>query len=273
MPDRIRRYGARAWRAQWPVYCEIVLFVVLDLVYEVLRALVAPDPAGVRGAFRHARSILHSEHALGVAIESWSQRVTDAVAGGRFVTTWYYTLAYTPLFIAFFVGLWYLRKSNYAFVRNWFWTAHGLALIVFWAYPVAPPRLVARGLIDTTKHALTLGGALDWFQHLRNEYAAMPSLHIGQSLLFGLTLFWLCRSWGPWRNVWWILPVWMAWVTFATANHYVFDGIGGIVAVAGALAIVNWISTADIRRPWEPDQTADATSTLGTEPREPGGLT
>jgi hypothetical protein len=86
-------------------------------------------------------------------------------------------------------------------------------------------------------------------------------------------LFWLCRSWGPWRNVWWVLPVWMAWVTFATANHYAFDGIGGIVAVAGALAIVNWISTADIRRPWQPDQTADATSTLGTEPREPGGPT
>ena len=85
MPDRIRRYGARAWRAQWPVYCEIVLFVVLDLAYEVLRALVAPDPAGVRGAFRHAHSILRTERAIGVAIESWAQRVTDAVAGGRFV--------------------------------------------------------------------------------------------------------------------------------------------------------------------------------------------
>jgi len=271
MPERIRRIARRAWRAQWPIYCELILFAVLDLAYEVLRAVVAPGASGVRAAFGHAHSVLSGEQALGLNFESWSQRVTDAVAGGRFVTTWYYTLAYTPLFITFFVGLWFLRKRNYAFVRNWFWIAHGVALIAFWLYPLAPPRLVAAGLIDTTKTALTLGGALDWFQHLRNEYAAMPSLHVGQSFLFALTLFWLCRSWGPWRNLWWIVPVWMAWVVFATANHYVFDAIGGIATVLAALFIVDRVSARDIARPWDPVPTADAIGSLDTDSRDPGG--
>ncbi len=147
-------------------------------------------------------------------------------------------------------------------MRNWFWAAHGIALVVFWAYPVAPPRLVKAGLVDTTKQALTLGGALDWFQHLRNDYAAMPSLHIGLSFLYALTLFWLCASWGRWRNVFWILPLWMAWVTMSTANHYLLDGIGGILTVLVALAVINWVSADDIPRPWALRTTAERTDSL-----------
>ena len=94
MPDWIRREGSRAWRAQWPVYCEILLCAVLDLLYETIRALIAPDTSAVRTAVANAHDVLRLEAHLGLDIEAWSQRVTDAVAGGRFVTTWYYTLAY-----------------------------------------------------------------------------------------------------------------------------------------------------------------------------------
>jgi len=263
MREWIRRQGSRAWRAQWPVYCEFIFFAFLDLLYETIRALIAPDTSAIQTAVANAHDLLRLEQALGVGMEAWSQRITDAVAGGRFVTTWYYTLAYTPLFIGFFVLLWLWRRSNYAFVRNWFWMAHGIALIVFWAYPLAPPRLVKAGLIDTTKHALTLGGALDWFQHLRNEYAAMPSLHIGLSFLYALALAWLCTSWGRWRQLWWILPIWMAWVTMATANHYLFDGFAGIATILAALGIVHLISAANIPRPWQRAHGPKRTDTLG----------
>jgi PAP2 superfamily len=271
MQERIRRQGSRIWRAQWPIYCEVLLFAFLDLLYETIRALIAPNASAVHTAVANAHDVLRLEQALGVGMEAWSQRVTDAVAGGRFVTSWYYTLAYTPLWIGFFVLVWFWRRANYAFVRNWFWVAHAIALAAFWVYPLAPPRLVKAGLIDTTKDALTLGGALNWFQHLRNEYAAMPSLHIGQSFLFALTLFWLCAAWGRWRNVWWILPVWMAWVTMATANHYLLDGVGGLVTIMAALAIVNWVSARDIRRPWQVTTAAERTDTLDTVRQRAGG--
>lgn len=264
MPKQSRPLGSRIWRAQWPAYCEIAFFALLDLIYEVLRALVAPNSAGVHAAFRHAGSIINLEATLGIGMESWAQHATDEIAGGRFVTTWYYTLAYAPLFIGFFLVLWFWRPANYAFVRNWFWAAHGIALIAFWLYPLAPPRFAKQGLIDTTKQALTLGGALDWFQHLRNDYAAMPSLHIGQSFLYALTLVWLCASWGKWRQLWWILPVWMAWVTMATANHYLLDGVGGILAVLAALVVIDRVSAADIPRPWQAARRPIQTDTLET---------
>jgi hypothetical protein len=271
MQGRIRRQCSRMWRAQWPVYCELIFFAILDLTYEVIRALVAPDPAGVRAAFRHASTIKSAEHALGLEIEAWSQRITDEIVGGRFITTWYYTLAYSPLFITFFVVIWYWRPANYAFIRNWFWMMHAIALAVFWAYPLAPPRFATEGVIDTTKSALTLGGALDWFQHLRNDYAAMPSLHVGQSFFYALTLVWLCAAWGRWRQLWWLLPIWMAWVTMATANHYLFDAFGGILTVFAAMGIVHLVSAADIPRPWQGAQPAARTDTLGTIRPRAGG--
>jgi len=271
MPDWIRREGSRVWRAQWPVYCEFLFCAFLDLLYETIRTLIAPDPAAVPRAVANAHAVLRFETRLGLDVEAWSQRVTDEIAGGRFVTTWYYTLAYTPLFIGFLVLIWYWRRANYAFVRNWFWAAHGIALIVFWAYPLAPPRLVKAGLIDTTKQALTLGGAFDWFQHLRNTYAAMPSLHIGQSFLYALTLFWLCVAWGRWRSLWFLLPLWMAWGTMSTANHYVLDGVGGVLTVLAALAVVNWVSAVDIARPWQVPTSQTRTDTLGPVRQGAGG--
>jgi len=271
MTDWIRREGSRVWRAKWPVYCEILFCAFLDLMYETIRALIAPDTSAIRSAVANAHAVLRVETRLGVSMEAWSQRVTDELAGGRLVTTWYYTLAYLPLFIGFLILIWYWRRPSYAFVRNWFWAAHGIALVVFWAYPLAPPRLVKAGLVDSTKQALTLGGALDWFQHLRNAYAAMPSLHIGQSFLYALTLFWLCASWGRWRNVLWILPLWMAWVTMSTANHYLLDGIGGILTVLAALAVINWVSADDIPRPWEPRTTPERTDSLAPIRQRAGG--
>ena len=248
---------SRIWRARWPIYCEVAFVALLDLVYEVIRALVAPGGQGVNASLVHAHDIAHLEATLGANVETPVQRITDAIAGGRFATTWYYTLAYTTLFVGFLFGVWVWRRQNYAFVRNWFVMSQAIALVVVWRYPSAPPRLAASGHIDTTRHALTLGGALGWFQQLRNQYAAMPSLHIGLSFLYALALVWLCASWGRWRQVWWVLPLWMAWVTMATANHYLLDGIAGVLTVLVALAITHKLTARDVPRPWQrcrPDQ-------------------
>ena len=68
------------------------------------------------------------------------------------------------------------------------------------AHPLAPPRLTDLGLDDPTKASLELGGALSWFRPFRNEFAAMPSMHVGYTLLFALTLVWMHRG-SRWRWV------------------------------------------------------------------------
>ena len=103
--------------------------------------------------------------------------------------------------------MWFRRRRFYAAFRNWFWVANGLAVIGYWLYPLAPPRLTDLGLDDPTKASLELGGALSWFQPFRNEFAAMPSMHVGYTLLFALTLVWMHRG-SRWR-----------WVAFLGGGH------------------------------------------------------
>ncbi|MFN8109446.1 MAG: phosphatase PAP2 family protein [Thermoleophilia bacterium] len=234
----------------------MLLFIALTVAYEWVRDLVAPaTDAAVSAAFRHAHDVVRWESDLGLHAEGAVQRITHHIPGGDFATKWYYTLAHTPGFITFFVLLWWFRKPQFAFVRNWFWTTHLFALTLFWRFPTAPPRFQDASMHDTTRETLRLGGALDWFQSLRNEYAAVPSLHIGYNVLYALTITWVLRDRGRWRYLAWLLPAWMAWVTMATANHYWFDGVAGAACVLAALGVVHLVSARDIPRPWQAART------------------
>ena len=42
---------ARAWFAQWPIWAEVILFLLLTVAYEWLRDVVATEDAGM--ALRH----------------------------------------------------------------------------------------------------------------------------------------------------------------------------------------------------------------------------
>ena len=130
------------------------------------------------------------------------------------------------------------------FLHTWYWVTNGLAVLVYWLYPLAPPRFIeGLGLEDTTKAALELGGSLSWFQPFRNLYAAMPSMHVGQTVLYALTVMWMLRSRSRWLI--WLWPAMMLLTVMVTANHYWLDGVAGAVVVLLALAI----TTALMRRP------------------------
>jgi len=243
------RAPRRALWAQWHGGFEIALFVVLTVVYEALRDLVAPDAAGIARAVDNAADVVAVEEALGLHVEGGIQDATHAVPGGEFLTTWFYTLAHAPGYVLFFAVVWFLRRAWYPFVRNWFWAGHGVAVAVFWLWPLAPPRLADLGLEDTTREALELGGSLSWFQPFRNEFAAMPSLHMGYTFFFATVLTFLLRG-HRLRMLVWLWPIAMSWVTIATGNHYWLDGVGGIAVMAAALAIALVVLARDMPRPW-----------------------
>ena len=139
------------------------------------------------------------------------------------------------------------HRARLRFLHTWYWVTNGAAVIVYGLYPLAPPRFVAGlGLEDTTKAALELGGGLSWFQPFRNLYAAMPSMHVGQTVLYALAITWLVRS--RWRWLVWLWPAMMLVTVMATANHYWLDGVGGTACVAVALAVTTLLVRDG--RPW-----------------------
>jgi PAP2 superfamily len=237
---------ARAWAARWPIGAELVLFLALMVVYEWLRDLVAvSDPVTPLG---HALDVIDVEKALGLFVEPDIQDWAHSVPGGELVTTWLYTLSHTTGFVVMFLWMWFRRRRFYAAFRNWFWVANGLAVVGYWLYPLAPPRLTDLGLEDPTKASLELGGALSWFQPFRNEFAAMPSMHFGYTFLFALTLVWMHRG-SPWRWLAFLWPAAMLFVIMATANHWWLDAVGGGACVLLALAMVDPL-TRSLPQPW-----------------------
>ncbi len=237
---------ARAWSARWSLGAEIVLFLVLMAVYEWVRDLVAlEDPTR---PIQHALDLIDVEKTLGLFVEPDVQDFAHSVPAGEFLTTWAYTLGHVTGYAIAFAFVWFRRRPYYAAFRNWFWTANALALLGYWLWPLAPPRLTDLGLEDPTKTPLELGGALSWFEPFRNEFAAMPSMHVGYTLLFGLTFVWLLRP-SPWRWLALLWPATMLFVVVATANHWILDGVGGAGAVLLALAIVSPLCRS-LPRPW-----------------------
>jgi hypothetical protein len=66
--------------------------------------------------------------------------------------------------------------------------------------------------------------------HASNQFAAMPSMHVGWSLWAGLALFWLARRrWVRWLGI--AYPVVTLLVIMATANHFILDAVGGAAAL------------------------------------------
>ena len=221
----------------------VLLFLVLMFVYELVRDFVAPA-ADATQPYQNADHVISAERSVGLFVEDDLQRWVHEVPGGRFVTTWFYTLAYTAGYVLFFLWVFLRQRRHLLFLLTWYWITNGLALLVYWLFPLAPPRFVeGLGLEDTTKAALELGGSLEWFQPFRNLYAAMPSMHVGQTVLYALAITWLCRS--RWRWAVWLWPAMMLLTVMVTANHYWLDGVGGTICVGLALLI----TTLVLRRP------------------------
>jgi PAP2 superfamily len=226
-----------------------LLFFLLMVAYEGARHLVEPGTPAV--PLDHASQIIDAERAMGLFVEPDIQRFTEDTPGLESASKWIYTLAHTPGFILFFVWMWFRQKARFAFVRNWFWVMNGVAVLGYWLYPLAPPRLVPElGLSDPTAASLELGGSLTWFQPFRNIFAAMPSMHVGYTVFFAVAIILLLKS--PWR---WLALVWPAtilYVVMATANHYWLDGVGGAVTCGIALLITALVWRR-LRRPWQHD--------------------
>jgi PAP2 superfamily len=218
-------------------------FLVLMFLYELARDFVSLGEPATQ-AYDHADQVIDAERALGLFVEDDLQSAVHAIPGGQFVTTWFYTIAYVAGYSLFFLWVFFRHRTHMLFLHTWYWVTNGLAVLVYWLYPLAPPRFIpGLGLEDTTKAALELGGSLSWFEPFRNLYAAMPSMHVGQTVLYALAVTWLLRSRVRWFV--WVWPAMMLLTVMVTANHYWLDGVAGACVVLVAL----FITTVVLRRP------------------------
>jgi hypothetical protein len=220
---------------------ELSLWSFLYLAYLAARGATIGDRDT---AVAHATSLVDLERTLDLAHE---EALQHALRSALDAFSAYYMLGFGPTIVAVLVWLAARHRPLYRELRTLLLVSLGLALIAYVAYPTAPPRLVpGLGIADS----VGLGGHdTGSFAGIRfNPYAAMPSMHVGWSLLVGIAGFRACRHW-PGKTLFALHPLVMAVTVTATGNHYFADsiaGAGAALAALGALALAHRLRPAPV---------------------------
>lgn len=258
-------------------------------------------------AFRNAIDIIEIERFLRSfheeTIQDWFLQWRGVI---KFFNIFYGT-AHFIVTIGVFVVLYRYRKNVFHLFRNALAATTAIALVLFSLYPLMPPRLLDSscnsvdpaswggacyetdlfpgivsaepglrpgefsrfGFVDTLDTVRGLWSFnSDAMQGISNQYAAMPSLHIGWAAWCAFAL------WPVLRRRWMKVAV-MAYpaltflVIVATGNHFWLDAAGGLVTLAAGFALARWMQRWYDRRLRQRVERFRAEHGLGGQALEP----
>jgi PAP2 superfamily len=213
---------------------ELGWLLFLVFIYDWLQDLA---PLRRNLAFVNARALLSFEESIGLdperVLDHWLSH-QDVLA---FIVSSFYSNGIFVVTFSFAAVLWWSRPDLYRPLRNDLVLTNLIGFAVFWAFPVAPPRMLS-GYIDVVSKS---GGLGSWHGSLikhADQLAAMPSMHIGYAVWCSLVAWRLARKHSA--KVAAIVfgigyPLLTALVVMATGNHYLLDVLAG--AACSAIAV------------------------------------
>lgn len=235
LPHRLLRWRRPVW---WQ---ELAIIGIGYWLYTIVRNAV-PEQETI--AMRHGQAVQRLQDNLHLNFELSVNHVVARNEWLAQIMDYYYATMHFIVTIAVMVWLFAKRPHIYRGARTALFVTTLTGLLGFYLYPLAPPRLLPQyGYIDTLEKFHTWGSLADpkVAEH-SNQFAAMPSLHIGWSLWCGIAIF-ICaqRAWVRWLGV--AYPVVTLVVIVGTANHFIIDAAGGIAVVLIGFA-AQWLLSA-----------------------------
>jgi hypothetical protein len=226
------RPGWLTW-PRLPALAELATIGAGYLAYILVRLAL---PAGHHDAFVHAAQLWHAEQWLHLNIEPSLNHLATAYPALAVSVGYYYGLLHFIVTPAVLAWLYLRRKAAFARLRSALVLATTGANIVFWTWPVAPPRFSVPGMADVlVSHNILDAAAPRGPASLINLYAAMPSLHVAWAAWCAIAIVITTRS--RWRYLAWLYPAATAFVVLVSANHFVLDVAAGLaIAVLGVVA-------------------------------------
>jgi hypothetical protein len=194
--------------------------------------------AHLKPAFENARSVHDIEHPLGL---TWVEHQLNNLVAHHHVlgllTGYYYSIFHPAVTVAVLVWLFLRHPLDYRALRTGLVVASLLALVIFWQYPLAPPRLAGGGYVDVIDQVRVWGSwSSETIKNASDQYAAMPSLHTAWAVWCGWALATRSR-----RRLVRVLGVAYPFVTVfvivSTANHYIVDAVAGAALMALSLIV------------------------------------
>ena len=211
---------------------ELGLAVLGFLLYFLVRGAVVSRESDALG---NALGIIAFESSLGIFVEPELQRwVLTSEWLWRPLNFVYFWCDF-PLIVAVGLVLFWRKRTEYMLLRDSLLVSGGLALLVYYAYPVAPPRFLPQyGFVDTLALFSNLSYQAQSMRPFVNPYAAVPSLHVGWALLLVVSTFRATPRW-EWRAAVAAIFVLQLVAVIGTGNHFFVDGVVGVVVCLAGL--------------------------------------
>ena len=250
----MRTLSTRILPKGWPdLLRQVLLFCGAYWLYRLVRGFT---DGRATEAFDNARDVIGLEQHLGLfvepAIQAWTegQRWLIDSASWMYLNSHFVVTTFTLAFI-------YLRRNpSFYFIRNMFMVAMGIALVLYAAYPTAPPRFMPEwGFSDSVAEFTGITASGSSADALYNPFAAVPSMHVAFALMLGVPMAAMARR-RVVKALWYGYPVLVSWVVVVTGNHWWFDAAAtAAVAAVSAVAAVGFARTRPAAWSWMPATT------------------
>jgi len=262
------RAGLRWWK-------EVLFAAGVYLVYSVVRNQFGSAGGDPGPAYGHAVDVIHLEKTLHLYFEAAVQQWYLDLPAHGLIRLWnvYYGIAH--FLVTLIALIWMFRRdpARHRLLRNTLVLTTCLAVIGFAAYSLMPPRLLddpgryggcqiyapeaasaaepgalsapgcdKYGFVDTVaEYGGWISFGSDKYAEVSNQYAAMPSMHIGWSTWTAIVLVPLLRRrWARWLAM--AYPVLTLTCIVLTANHYWIDGAGGLLCLAAGYGLARLVT-------------------------------
>jgi hypothetical protein len=219
-------------RTRW--WVELAAIAWLLWLYDAITNFA---PLRLSIALGNARGVLHVEQLLHIDPELTLDRWLAGHHTLGLIAADYYDNAHFVVTLSVLGYLWWKRADIYRPLRNSLVLVNVIGFVVFWRFPVAPPRMLD-GFIDVVSSTDAFGswhsGALA--SHA-NQVAAMPSLHMAWAGWCTIALWRISeRRWLRALAV--CYPCMTAFAVLATGNHFLLDIVGGLLVLALSVWLV-----------------------------------
>ncbi len=246
----IRRIESRPAEFSRPFVRELSLMFCLYAIWQLAGEISVINQ---EGAFRRARQLWDLERLLllpnEVSMQEWLLPHGWLVQAANI----YYATVHVPAVIICLTWLFLRDRHYYSVTRNNLAMLTGTSLLIQ-LVAVAPPRFLTElGIVDT---AVLYNQSV--FSSLGYESAgqlqAMPSIHVGWSLLVGVATWRIGTS--RWRWIGTVHAIITTLVVVVTANHFWLDGVAAGAILVGAMLFQQVVRARFFPEP-DPEPVAD----------------
>jgi hypothetical protein len=223
---RLRDPGERIWLG-----VDLLIVAWLIWLFDAINNLA---PVRQQVAERNGERVLDLERSLHLdpehALDTWLARHNEL---SQVVVFWYENV-HIVVTLAVYVLLWWRRADLLCVMRWTLVIVNLIALAVFWAFPVAPPRMLSGAYVDVVARVEHLpvwqfgATALN-----SNQLCSLPSLHIAWATWCSIAVWHMTqRRWL--RAIAVVYPLLTTFAVMATGNHFLADAVAG-AGVTGAV--------------------------------------